>query len=79
MIGHAFSRFAGTDTIFEVIRSIDYDSFQLPDGTRPLAGIDLGVHRTARLIAARLPFKKKNQSNASDESNKSISIPISKL
>ena len=79
MIGHAFNQFAVTGENFEVIRSLDYDSFQLPDGRRPLAGIDLGVHRTARLIGAQLPFKKKNHLVSSDESNISISIPISKL
>ena len=79
MVSHAFSRFAGTGKSFKVIRSIDYDSFQLPDGTRPLAGIDLGGHRSVRLIAARLPLKRKVKLNTSDESNTSISNPLSKL
>ena len=50
-----FSHYAGREKIWQVIRSINFEDLQLPDGTRPLAGVDLGVHRTARLLACRPP------------------------
>jgi len=51
--GTAFNNYAARDKNWETIRSIDFKDFQLPDGSRPLAGVDLGIHRTARLIAIR--------------------------
>jgi len=51
----AFSHYAGSGKYWEVIRSIDFENFQLADGTRPLYGADLKVHRTARLLAYRPP------------------------
>jgi len=52
----AFSHYAGEKHWnWDAIRTIDFAAFELPDGSRPLAGVDLGVHRTARLFAARAP------------------------
>lgn len=55
----AFSHFfnlaaTATGKNWETIKTIDYNTFEMPDGTRPLAGVDLGVHRSVRLFAARL-------------------------
>ncbi len=51
----AFSHYFGMEKDWQLIKSIDLDDYQLPDGTRPLAGVDLGVHRTVRLLACRVP------------------------
>lgn len=55
MRAEAFSRYSSPEKCWNPIRTIDYDTFQLPDGTRPFAGVDLGVHRTVRLMACRPP------------------------
>ncbi len=47
----AFSRFAAKQKYWQVIRSMDFEEFRLPDGSRPLANVDLGPHRTAQLKA----------------------------
>lgn len=49
MKGQPFSHFAATGKNWEIIKAIDYDTFEMQDGTRPLAGVDLGVHRSVRL------------------------------
>ncbi len=49
----------------DIIRSIDFADFELADGSRPLARVDLGVHRTAHLIAARIPKLEKVVDNTS--------------
>lgn len=63
----AFSHFSSTEKCWKLIRTIDYDTFQLPDGTRPFAGVELGVHRTARLMACPPPplinFQKNSDAN----------------
>ncbi len=51
----AFSHYFGIEKDWELIKSIDLEDYQLPNGTRPLAGVDLGVHRTVRLLACRVP------------------------
>lgn len=60
--GFAFNRYVAPKG-WEIIASIDFKDFQLPDGSRPLAGVDLGVHRTARSLAQRLPSSPKKQEN----------------
>lgn len=52
--GYAFNRYVATKD-WETIRSIDFKDFELPDGSRPLADVDLGGHRTARFVAQRIP------------------------
>jgi len=53
MKAHAYSRFAPTGKGMDTISTLDLNTFQLPDGdgTKPLAGIDFGVHRIVRLVA----------------------------
>lgn len=46
----AFSRFAGRNPTNRLIKSVDYDTFEI-HGTRPLANVDMGVHKSARLLA----------------------------
>ncbi len=50
----SFSHFGCREPHWKVIRSINLSTFELPDGTRPLAGVDLGVHKVARLNFARV-------------------------
>ena len=38
-----------------VLRSVDYATFELPDGSRPFAHIDMGGHRSRHLMAFVLP------------------------
>ena len=52
-----------------VMRSIDYATFQLPDGTRPFAQVDMGVHRTRYVFAYKLqqtPARAKELGTKSD-------------
>ena len=56
----AFSHFAGTSKLNQLVKSIDYATFQLDDGSRPLANVDLGVHKSARLLVRLL---NNNQNN----------------
>ena len=46
----AFSHYAGRNPANKLIKSVDYATFQMPDGSRPLAGVDMGVHKTLRLL-----------------------------
>jgi len=50
-----FSHYYAPEKCWQTIRTIHYETFQLPDGKRPFAGVDLGVHRTLRLLACRPP------------------------
>lgn len=63
--GEVFTNYIPKDTPYEVIKSVDFSSFQLPNGVRPLADADLGVHRTARLLAHRLPLDESVERRAS--------------
>ncbi len=52
----AASQYAATEKCWQLIRTIPYETFQLPDGKRPFSdGVDLGVHQTIRLLACRPP------------------------
>ena len=46
----AFSDYAGRHLANQLIKSIDYATFELADGSRPLAGVDMSGHKSARLI-----------------------------
>ena len=37
-----------------ILRSLSYASFEMPDGARPLAQVDMGEHRTRYLFACNL-------------------------
>ena len=50
----AFSHYAARNPNNELVKSIDYATFQLADGSRPLAGVDLWVHKSARLLVLPL-------------------------
>jgi len=52
----AYNHFACRENFWQVIRSINFEDFQLPDRTKPLTDVNLGVHRTARLLACRPPY-----------------------
>lgn len=41
----------GRNPANQLIKSIEYATFELADGSRPLAGVDMGGHKSARLIA----------------------------
>lgn len=49
------SHYSSPENCWKPIRSVPFETFQLPDGTRPFAGVDLGVHRTIRLMVSRPP------------------------
>lgn len=66
-----FSNYSAVGKDWEIIKTIDFESFELPDGTRPLAGVDLGGHRTAKLKGQKLPLMKHHQP--------STKTPISRL
>jgi len=55
MRAEAVSHYSSPEKCWKMISSFPSETFQLPDGTRPFAGVDLGVHRTARLIVCRPP------------------------
>lgn len=54
IIGITSSEYS-TKTVFNVnghvLKSVNYETFVLPDGTKPLAGVDMGGHQTANLIS----------------------------
>lgn len=46
---------------FQILRSIEYASFELPDGTKPFANVNLGVHRTRSLGVLKLTSNKERE------------------
>jgi len=49
------SQYSSPEECWKIIQKIHFETFQLPDGTRPFDGIDFGVHRGTRLVACRPP------------------------
>ena len=54
----AVNHYAGRHPANKLIKSVDYETFQMADGSRPLSGVDLGVHKSARLLARPLLWSK---------------------
>ena len=53
-VGVAVSHYSAKSTAKlggRILRSMDLDTFELPDGTRPFAQVDMGIHRTAYLVS----------------------------
>lgn len=55
MMVEGINHYAASEKCWQLVHTFHFETFQLPDGTRPLAEVDLGVHRTARLLACRPP------------------------
>jgi len=73
MKGHAYSRYAPAGKNVEVLKTLDLNSFQLPDGSRPLAGVDFGVHRVIRLLATILSLPDDDERRRQEKSPMIIS------
>ncbi len=58
LMGEGFSHFVGREKCWQLIRSIQYETFQLADGKRPFAGVDFGIHRNLRLVACIMNLPK---------------------
>ena len=54
---------------YRMIRSIDYATFELPDGTRPFHKLDMGEHRSTFLMGRKLKSTK-NQNNNDETKTK---------
>lgn len=65
--GYAFNHYVAPKG-WEIIRSLDFKDFELSDGSRPLADVNLGVHRTTRFIAKRIPPSPEKQENNTKKS-----------
>lgn len=50
-----YSRKASVKAGARILRTLEYATFQLPDGTRPFAGVDMGEHSTRYLVAGLPP------------------------
>lgn len=64
---------------FQILRSIEYASFEMPDGTRPFAEFNLGVHRAISLGSQKLTSKEERKDNNIKGNNTMTTSPASKL